>query len=322
MARRGRPQPPLPPRDGLGPARVRMPLRPASGSAEHPTGGSAEHLPRTVVEFLVAVTGDGDGVWRRVRAGEVLLGDGTRVGPQTPYRPGATAYLYRDVPAEAQVPGELTVLLHDEDTGLLAVDKPPFLATMPRGSHVAQTAVVRLRRQLDLPELAPVHRLDRLTSGVLLLTTRRKARSPYQRMVQGGGLLKTYLALAALADGLDLPTVVRNRVVKRRGQLQAVVEPGDPNAETLVELEDVVGRGVGRYRLTPRTGQTHQLRVHLAGLGVPIVGDPLYPVVHDVPADDFSSPLQLLARQVRFTDPVNGVERCITSGRELPLRPA
>ena len=296
-----------------------MPQLPPGCSAEHPGDCSAEH-PRTVVEFLAAATGDEDGVWRRVRAGEVVLGAGTRVGPDTPYRPGGSVHLYRDLPDEAVVPGELTVLLHDERTGLLAVDKPPFLATMPRGSHVAQTVVVLLRRRLGLPEISPVHRLDRLTSGVLLLTTRADVRGAYQRMVQEGGLTKTYEALAPTAEHLDLPTVVRDRLVKRRGELQAVVEPGEPNAETRVELVGAVDPGVGRYRLTPRTGRTHQLRVHLAGLGIPILGDPLYPVVREVPADDFSDPLQLLAREVRFTDPVTGVERRIVSGRELPLR--
>lgn len=293
-----------------------MPVRPS-----RPTGGdgSAEHLPATVVQFLVAVTGDAEGVWRRVRAGEVRLGDGTRVEADTPYRPGGVAYFYRDLPQEVEVPGELTVLLHDERTGLLAVDKPPFLATMPRGSHVAQTAVVRLRRALDLPELAPVHRLDRLTSGVLLLTTRREVRGSYQRMVQQGGLTKTYAALAALPDDLDLPVVVRNRIVKHRGELQAAVVPGEANAETVVELEEVLAPGRARYRLTPVTGQTHQLRVHLAGLGIPVEGDPLYPTVRDVAPADLSTPLQLLAREVRFTDPVNGLPRRITSRRRLPI---
>lgn len=275
--------------------------------------------PCTVVDFLVGVTGDADGVWRRVRAGEVLLADGTRVDAATSYRPGGAAYLYRDLPEEVAVPGELTVLLHDRRTGLLAVDKPPFLATMPRGAHVAQTALVRLRRELDLPELAPAHRLDRLTSGVLLLTTRREVRGAYQRMVQRGGLAKTYEALAPLPDGLDLPVLVRNRVVKHRGELQAAVVPGEPNAETLVELVEVVRPGLGRYRLTPTTGQTHQLRVHLAGLGVPIQGDPLYPTVREVAPGDFSTPLQLLAARVRFTDPVSGAERLVVSRRTLPV---
>ena len=71
-------------------------------------------------------------------------------------------------------------------------------------------------------------------------------------------------------------------------------------------------------RLTPSTGQTHQLRVHMNALGVPILGDPLYPVVTDpVPAGDFRRPLQLLARTLEFTDPVTGVEYRFRSARTL-----
>lgn len=257
-----------------------------------------------------------------MRAGEVFLGDGTRVEAGTAYRPGAAAYLYRDLPVETAVPGEVEVLLRDDETGLLAVDKPPFLATTPRGRHVAQTVLVRLRRELDLPDLTPMHRLDRLTSGVLLLTTRPDARSRYQRMVQEGGLSKTYLALAPLTERLALPQVVRNRIVKLRGELQARVVPGEANAQTLVELDEVVAVGeevLGRYRLTPTTGQTHQLRVHLSGLGVPIAGDPLYPEVRDVAPEDLTTPLQLLASEVRFTDPVSGAARHVASRRSLPL---
>lgn len=286
---------------------------------EAPRDGSQEQPPATVVEFLVALTGDEDGVWRRLRAGEVRLDDGTRVVAQTPYLPRRSVYLYRDLPDEVEVPGDIPVLLRDDETGLLAVDKPAFLATMPRGSHVAQTVLVRLRRALDLPELSPVHRLDRLTSGVLLLTMRSEARSPYQRMVQAGGLAKTYEALAPLPDDLDLPLLIRNRLVKERGHLQARAVPGDPNAQTLVELDEVVAPGIGRYRLTPTTGQTHQLRVHLAGIGIPIQGDPLYPDVRDVEPGDFSTPLQLLASAVRFTDPRSSAERHITSRQALPL---
>lgn len=321
MPRRPRPQPPLPPRDGLGAARVRLPVPPVGCPPDHPADCPGRQ-PSTVVDFLVHLTGDPDGVWRRVRAGEVRLTDGTRVGADTLYRAGGAAYLYRDLPQETPVPGTVPVLLRDDETGLLAVDKPPFLATTPRGGHVVQTVLVRLRRELDLPDLTPVHRLDRLTSGVLLLTTRPEARAPYQRLVQEGGLVKTYEALAPLRADLRLPRTVRNRLVKRRGSLQARVEDGEPNAVTRVELagtEEVDGRPLGRYRLTPTTGQTHQLRVHLAGLGVPVLGDPLYPQVRAVAPDDFTAPLQLLARAVRLTDPVTGRVRQIESRRRLPI---
>jgi tRNA pseudouridine32 synthase / 23S rRNA pseudouridine746 synthase len=187
------------------------------------------------------------------------------------------------------------------------------LATMPRGRHVAQTALVRLRQELGLPELSPAHRLDRLTAGVLLFTTRRDVRGAYQTLFARGLVSKTYVAQAAIDPALELPRVVLNRIVKRRGHLQAVCEPGVPNAETLVEhISD------GLYRLTPRTGRTHQLRVHMASLGLPIMGDPLYPNVIDVPADDFSAPLRLLAQRIEFDDPLTGSRREFVSSRTLP----
>jgi tRNA pseudouridine32 synthase/23S rRNA pseudouridine746 synthase len=186
---------------------------------------------------------------------------------------------------------------------------------------VAQSVVVRLRAALDLPELSPLHRLDRVTSGLLMLATEQRWRGAYQSMFERREVRKTYRALAPLRADLDLPVVVRDHIRKERGSWQAEVVPGAPvNAETLVELEREMD-GFGVYRLSPRTGRTHQLRLHLHGLGVPIVGDPLYPVVRDVPVDDFSEPLQLLASEVAFTDPVDGSAREFRSARSLPLAP-
>lgn len=203
-------------------------------------------------------------------------------------------------------------MLHRDDD-IVVVDKPHFLATMPRGRHVAQTALVRLRRELELPELSPVHRLDRLTAGVLLFTTRRELRGAYQTLFARRAVRKTYLARSAGVASVTLPLTVRSRIVKRRGCLQAVEEAGVPNAETLVEP-----LGDGLYRLTPKTGRTHQLRVHMASLGVPIIGDPLYPKVIDVAPDDFSRPLQLLAHTLEFDDPITGTcRRFVSSARDL-----
>jgi tRNA pseudouridine32 synthase/23S rRNA pseudouridine746 synthase len=248
----------------------------------------------------------------KVLAGEVVAADGAVIDCATVLPAGASVYLYRELPDEVPVPFDIPVLHRDDD--IVVVDKPHFLATMPRGRHVAQTALVRLRRELGLPELSPAHRLDRLTAGVLLFTARREVRGAYQTLFSRGLVSKTYLARAAVDPELQLPRVVTNRIIKRRGQLQAVCEPGAPNDETRVELLSPDGL----YRLTPRTGRTHQLRLHMASLGIPINGDPWYPDVIDVAADDFSTPLRLLAQRIEFTDPLTGVRREFVSRRTGP----
>jgi tRNA pseudouridine32 synthase/23S rRNA pseudouridine746 synthase len=247
----------------------------------------------------------------KVAAGEVLDADGAVVDTLTVLPAGSAVYLYRDLPDEVPVPFDIPVL--HRDARLVVVDKPHFLATMPRGRHVAQTALVRLRRELDLPELSPAHRLDRLTAGVLMFTVRRELRGAYQTLFARGAVRKTYLARAAAAPEGAFPRLVRNRIVKHRGVLQAVCEPGEPNAETLIET--LGDSRDGRYRLTPRTGRTHQLRLHMASLGLPIEGDPLYPEVVTVADDDFSSPLRLLAHTLEFIDPIDGRQRRFVSRR-------
>ncbi|VBA48356.1 putative RNA pseudouridine synthase [Mycobacterium attenuatum] len=276
-------------RDALGPVRVRL------------YGGP-------VLAELDARFGTAAG--RKVLAGEVVDSRGAVIDRDTVLPPGSFVHLYRDLPDEVPVPFEMPVLYRDDD--IVVADKPHFLATMPRGRHVAQTALVRLRCELGLPELSPAHRLDRLTAGVLLFTTRRELRGRYQTLFARGLVHKTYLARAAVDPTVALPRVVRSRIVKLRGQLQAVCEPGEPNAETLVELISPQGL----YRLTPRTGRTHQLRVHMASLGLSITGDPLYPKVLQDVDGDFSSPLQLLAKRIEFDDPLTGSRREFISRRE------
>lgn len=244
-------------------------------------------------------------------------GNGRPVHEDDPYAPHRFVWFHRDLRDEPEVPGTIHVVHRDDR--LVVIDKPAFLSSIPRGGHVRQSVVVRLREELDLPELSPLHRLDRVTSGLLMLATEARWRGAYQTAFERRAVQKTYWALAPLRDDLALPIVVRNHIRKERGNWQAQVVPGAPvNAETRVELESEVD-GLGVYRLTPHTGRTHQLRLHLLGLGIPIVGDPLYPVVRDVAVDDFSRPLQLLAGALAFTDPVDGRERRFASVRRLPL---
>jgi tRNA pseudouridine32 synthase/23S rRNA pseudouridine746 synthase len=276
-------------RDGLGPARVRL------------RGGLV------VDEFRARW---GAEAAAKVLAGEVVLPDGTVVSETTALPAGAHVYFYRAMRDEVAVPFDIPVLYRDDD--IVVVDKPHFLATMPRGSHVAQTATVRLRRELDLPDLSPAHRLDRLTAGLLLFATRREVRGAYQTLFARGEVHKTYLARAAVDPALEFPLSLRSRIIKQRSRLQAYEEPGEPNAETLIEH-----LGDGLYRLTPRTGRTHQLRVHMASLGLPIFGDPLYPKAIDVAPDDFASPLQLFAQRLEFDDPLGGCRREFVSTRKV-----
>ncbi len=245
--------------------------------------------------------------------------DGSVLDADDPYRPHTFVWFHRDLRDEAVVPGTIEVLHRDEH--LVVVDKPPFLATIPRGQHVAQSVVVRLRRELGLPELTPAHRLDRVTSGVLVLVTERRWRGAYQQLFARREVTKTYRALVPHRPEVDVPPVIRNHIRKDRGALRALVVPGGPvNAETRLELESSAPDG-DVIRLRPLTGRTHQLRLHLSGIGLPIVDDPLYPDVRDVAVDDFSRPLQLLAAELAFVDPLDGSERLFRSGRRLPLRP-
>ncbi|MFF1682497.1 RluA family pseudouridine synthase [Streptomyces sp. NPDC058256] len=302
MRRRTPPPPsPLPQRDGVDPVRVRLPAGDAWA---------------TVRDHLVARLAAGAGVIdRMLDAGQIVDVTGRPVPRDLAYVPGMFVWFHRELPDEEQVPFTVDVIYRDEH--LVVADKPHFLATTPRGSHVAETALARLRRQLGIPTLGAAHRLDRLTAGLVLFTVRPEERGAYQSLFRDKQVTKEYEAVAPYDPGLTLPRTVRSRIVKERGVLAAREVEGEPNAVSRVELLEHEHERA-RYRLMPRTGQTHQLRVHMSALGVPILGDPLYPAVTGpVPAGDFRRPLQLLARVLEFTDPVTGREHRFVSPRVL-----
>ncbi|WP_328745781.1 RluA family pseudouridine synthase [Streptomyces sp. NBC_00285] len=303
MRRRTPPPPsPLPQRDGVDPVRLRLPPGEAWATVR-------DHL----VARLAAGAGVIDGM---IEAGRIVDVAGCPVPRDMAYAPGMFVWFHRDLPDEEQVPFPVEVVYRDEH--VVVADKPHFLATTPRGSHVAETALARLRRELDVPALGAAHRLDRLTAGLVLFVVRPEERGAYQALFRDKQVTKVYEAVAGYDPALELPRTVRSRILKERGVLAAREVEGEPNAVSRVELlEHRSGRA--RYRLTPRTGQTHQLRVHMSALGVPILGDPLYPVVADPgPAGDFRRPLQLLARTLEFTDPITGLEHRFASPRVLP----
>jgi tRNA pseudouridine32 synthase/23S rRNA pseudouridine746 synthase len=245
---------------------------------------------------------------------ERIVGRDGPIAPDAPYVPEEFLWFHRDLPDEAPVPFEIGIVHRDDD--LLVVDKPHFLATIPRGRHILQTALVRLRRDLDLPALSPAHRLDRPTAGLLMFVIRRERRGAYQTLFRDQRVRKTYEAVAPYDPTLELPCTVRSRIVKKRGVIRAYEEPGPVNAVTHVELLARSG-GLGRYRLVPETGRTHQLRVHMNRLGIPILGDDFYPELTEKPLDDFRRPLQLLASTLEFRDPFSGEMRRFTTRLEL-----
>ena len=296
-------QSPLPVRDGVNATRLRLP-------DEGPWD--------TAMDYMMHRWGhiDPQGIEDRFDAGEIVGEGGAPLDRGTPLEEHAFIWYYRTLPPETRMPVEINILHQDEH--LLVVDKPHFLPTTPGGTYIQESALVRLRNQLDLPDLIPMHRLDRMTAGVLLLSTNPETRGKYQVLFEKRQVQKEYECVSAAAPAagfpaVGLPAVVRNRMTKSRSYLLAEVIDGEPNAETRIELLRTFDGGThdgaaarrALYRLEPHTGKTHQLRVHMASLGLGIVNDAFYPELLDKAPGDYSKPLQLLARGIRFVDPIS-----------------
>ncbi len=285
---------PLPVRNGVNATRMRMP-------EEGPWA--------TAMDYVLDKFGHVDpaGIVERFERGEVRALAGEIVTPTTPLSEHLFIWYYRELPVEQRLPVELSILHQDEH--LVVVDKPHFLPTTPGGMYVQESALVRLRVLLDQPDLVPIHRLDRMTAGVLLFSANPETRGKYQLLFEKRRIEKTYRAVAPVRGDLQFPLVVRSRMMKSRTYLLAEEIAGEPNAETRIELMDtrvdaVSGATLGLYDLQPHTGKTHQLRVHLASQRLGILNDPFYPVLHPQAPDDYTKPLQLLAHSISFTDPL------------------
>ncbi len=254
---------------------------------------------------------------QRMAQGRVLDEHGRPLPPETPFEPQTRVYYYRELSAEPVIPFEASVLYQDEH--LLVADKPHFLPVTPTGRFVQQTLLVRLKRQLGIEHLSPIHRIDRETAGLVLFSVRPQDRGAYQALFRDKVVEKTYEALAPLRPDLPLPQVHMSRIEPDEQFFRQREVPGEPNSETHIALLRAQG-ALGLYRLSPVTGRTHQLRVHMHALGRPIVGDLFYPEVVHGPGhtdEDYSRPLQLLARSIAFTDPVTGQPRRFESARQL-----
>jgi tRNA pseudouridine32 synthase/23S rRNA pseudouridine746 synthase len=291
---------PLPLRDGVAPSYLWL--------DEDCAGGMLAFL----CEQFPAV---GEAAWRdRMTRGEVVDGTGAALVEGSPVRRGMRIWYYREIEAETPIPFEEQVLYRDDH--LVVVDKPHFLPMTPSGRFLRETLLVRLKDKLGLAALTPIHRLDRETAGVVIFSHCEASRGAYQSLFQQRSVMKTYEALAGPMAGRSFPFTHRSRMVDGTPFFRMQEVDGEPNSETLV---DVIGEQCDAvlYRLEPHTGRKHQLRVHMAGLGAPILNDAFYPVALPCKGDDFSRPLKLLARSISFRDPLSGQLRRFDSERTL-----
>lgn len=218
--------------------------------------------------------------------------------------------VFRPITDEPEIPITPTIIAENERW--IAMDKPPSMATMPRGAHVAGSATIVVRRFLHNPEVVAAHRLDAATRGVLLLIKKKEYRGSYQKMFQQGEVTKRYLAVACARDEFIDECQVSLRLNKPRNSLQTLVEEGEENSATRIRLLQRRGQR-GLYEVTPLTGKTHQIRAVFSHLGMPIEGDWLYPEV----GQRDTGRLQLLAHTLSFTDPVSGEKVRLRSGQHL-----
>ena len=290
----------LPTRNGVSPSCVGL-----------PAGNWA-----TITDFLVqrfsAITRD---VWlQRMAAGLIVDEFGEAVSPTRVYRGHIRVYYYRDLPAEPVVPFEEDVLF--QDTHLVVADKPHFLPVTPSGHYLQETLLVRLKKRLGMNDLIPIHRIDRETAGLVLFSVNPAERNNYQSLFRRHEVVKHYEAIASEPGELRLPLTRKSRIVEGEPFFRQREVQGQPNSETLIEVQEIKG-GMALYALSPVTGKKHQLRVHMNALGLPILNDRMYPPVENTPDDDYSRPLQLLAKSIAFTDPVTGEARRFESRRKL-----
>jgi tRNA pseudouridine32 synthase / 23S rRNA pseudouridine746 synthase len=300
---------PLPTKNGVGPSILVLPP-------------SAQY--HTLLDYLDErfATIPRDEIAARMLRGDVLNEQGMALPLDHPYRVGEKLFYYRHIENEPRVPFQETILF--EDDLIIVVDKPHFLSVTPGGRFVQETVLVRLKNKLGLDTIAPMHRLDRETAGLVLFTKKPETRGAYQAMFSAQTAEKTYHAIARYQPEMQFPSVYESTIAPaehfmRMRELAAHESAGrTPNAETEITLLDH-DHTHARYALAPRTGKKHQLRVHMMALGMPILNDQIYPVHVSADEEDVTTPLQLLAKSIRFIDPITQTMREFTSPRELIL---
>ncbi|RQW78308.1 MAG: pseudouridine synthase [Geobacter sp.] len=252
---------------------------------------------------------------KRIAEGKVLDEHANPVTLTTAYEPYARIFYFREVSAEPVIPFTEKILFQDDE--ILVACKPHFLPVTPGGRYVDECLLNRLRRSTGIHDLAPLHRIDRETAGIVLFSVNRQTRGVYGELFLKGQIEKTYEALSACTHHPEKATWrVEDRIVRGEPWFRMKTTSGTVNARSTITLVEA-GKTRARFLLHPVTGKTHQLRVHMSGLGFGILNDRYYPELQPETDDDFDTPLQLLAKAVRFHDPVTGTHREFISEREL-----
>jgi tRNA pseudouridine32 synthase/23S rRNA pseudouridine746 synthase len=246
--------------------------------------------------------------------GEVADEKGARLKADSHYHQGAFVYYYRELEQETPIPFEERIVYRDEH--IVVADKPHYLPVIPSGRFLRETLLVRLKKRLNLEYLVPIHRIDSATAGLVVFSHNLKTRSVYASLFNEYQVKKTYEALAPFPPRIGFPLTHRSRLVRGEPFFRMKEVEGIPNSETVINILENMG-DIALYQLTPVTGRKHQLRVHCASLGIPIINDRLYPVLQPFDDNDFSKPLQLLAKSISLQDPLTRHVRCFQSKRRL-----
>ena len=288
--------------------------------AKHPsvvTMPAAEKPYPSIAEFLfMKFPNISRNRWaERILAGKVLDEEGKAITAETPYSPSKRIFYFREIENEPVIPFAEQILFQDDE--LLVACKPHFLPVIPGGRYVEECLLNRLRTRTGIANLAPLHPLDRETAGIVIFSVNPKTRGRYHELFMRGKVEKTYHALAEVNQPpRENQWTVENRIVRGEPRFRMKTVPGVANSCSHIQLLEVKSNR-GLFRLQPVTGKTHQLRLHMSGLGFRIINDRVYPDLQAERNDDFDQPLQLLARRVRFHDPVSGQDREFRSEREL-----
>ena len=250
----------------------------------------------------------------RMARGEVVDADGEVMDQHSAYRAETRLFYYREVVTETPIPFDEIPVYQNEH--IIVVDKPHFLPVVPSGPYLKETLLARLKFKLGIDHLVPLHRLDRETAGLVIFSCNIASRDCYHALFREHRITKTYHALAPYNDQHHYPLRYRSRIIEAAEFYRRQEEAGEPNSETMIDVIEK-RESMALYKLNPVSGKTHQLRVHMAALGMAIQNDPLYPQFSAWKSDDFSQPLQLLAKAVAFIDPVTGEQRNFFSERDL-----